>query len=70
MHHLHIPDMHCGGCLRAIERAIQRLDPQAQVEGDLERRVISVRSSEEKALLQGVLAQAGYPALSLSQQDA
>lgn len=60
MHHLYVPDMHCGACLRAVTRAIQGFDPQAQVEADLERRLITVTSNREKALIEAALDEAGY----------
>ncbi|MEE1613521.1 heavy-metal-associated domain-containing protein [Microvirga sp. CF3016] len=62
MYHLYVPDMHCGACLRAVTRALQGLDPQAQVEADLERRVITVTSIKENALLEAALDEAGYRA--------
>jgi copper chaperone len=68
MHHLYVPDMHCGACLRAVTRAVQGIDPQAQVEADLERRVITVTSSKENALLEAALDEAGYRAQPLPRQ--
>ena len=53
MHHFHVPDMTCGGCLRAIARALQSVDPQARVEGDLDTRTLKVTSdrSEDSLML-------------------
>jgi copper chaperone len=62
MRFFHIPDMTCGGCLRAITRAVQALDPQARVEADLEPRTIKVISSESETSLLNALSKAGYPA--------
>ncbi len=70
MHQFHIPGMTCGGCLRAVTKALQALDPQAQVEGDLETRRIKVVSDREESLLLAALSKSGYPAHSLSQQSA
>jgi copper chaperone CopZ len=33
---LQIPDMHCGACIRRVTRAVQSVDPAAQVEADAE----------------------------------
>ena len=69
MHIFHIPGMNCGGCLRAITRAIQALDPQAQVEADLEARTIRVASNKSEASLLIALSNGGYPAHALSQES-
>lgn len=70
MHHFHVPDMHCGGCLRAVRQAVQKLDPHAQVEGDLENRVVTIVSSQGETLLRSALDQAGFPTQTILRQDA
>jgi len=62
MHYFHIPDMTCGGCLGAVTKALQKLDPQAHVEGDLENRTIAVTSAQSEMSLLTTLEKAGYPA--------
>ena len=62
MHVFHIPGMSCGGCLRAVTRSIMALDPQAQVEADLDTRTIRVVSTESGASLLNALNDGGYPA--------
>ena len=62
MHLFHVPGMNCGGCLRAITRAIQALDPQVRVEADFEPRTIKVLSAESEASLLNALSNGGYPA--------
>lgn len=66
MHHFHVPDMTCGGCLGAVTKALQKLDPQARVEGDLESRTIAVTSDRPQASLLTALEIAGYPAQPVS----
>ncbi len=63
----HVPGMNCGGCLRAITRAIEALDPQARVEADVEARTIKVVSAESEASLLNALSNGGYPAQPLTQ---
>jgi copper chaperone len=63
----HVPGMNCGGCLRAITRAIEALDPQARVEADVEARTIKVISAESEASLLNALSNGGYPAQPLTQ---
>ncbi|WP_262299784.1 heavy-metal-associated domain-containing protein [Microvirga sesbaniae] len=70
MHHFHVPDIQCGGCLRSIRQALQALDPQAQVEADLESRVVAVATDREEAAILAALHRAGYAARPLSQQHA
>ncbi len=62
MFHLHIPGLKCGGCLGAVTKAVQKLDPQAHVEGDLETRQVKIGTSQGEELLLKVLREAGYPA--------
>ena len=66
MHVFHIPGMNCGGCLRAITRSILALDPQAQVEADLEARTVKVVSRQSEASLLSALRNGGYPAQPLA----
>jgi copper chaperone len=70
MYHFVVPAMKCGGCLGAITRSLQKLDPGAQVEGNLEERTIKVASDKTESLLLAALSNAGYPAQPLAQQEA
>ncbi|NBJ13389.1 heavy-metal-associated domain-containing protein [Microvirga arsenatis] len=70
MHHFHVPDMTCGGCLRSVTRAIQALDPQARVEADLDTRTVRVESAEEETSLLEALGNGGFPARAVSRQSA
>jgi copper chaperone len=66
MHIFHVPGMNCGGCLRAVTRAVQALDPQAQVEADLEARIVRVVSRQSEASFLDALSTGGYPAQPLA----
>jgi copper chaperone len=68
MHIFHIPGMNCGGCLRAITRSILALDPQAQVEADLEARTVRVASTKSEASILDALSDGGYPARPLTRE--
>jgi len=70
MHHFHVPDMTCGGCLRSVTRAIQALDPQARIEADLDTRTVRVESAKEEASLLEALGNGGFPAQAVSHQSA
>jgi copper chaperone len=69
MHYFLVPGMNCGGCLGSITRSLQTVDPQAQVQGDLETRSIKVASEKAEDLLLAALSSAGYPARTLPRQE-
>jgi copper chaperone len=58
----HIQNMACGGCARSVTKAIQSVDPGANVAVDLETRKVDITSERRAAEFERVLAQAGYPA--------
>ena len=57
-----VPDMHCGGCVRRVTKAVQSVDPAARVEADVPSREVRVEGSADPAALMAALAEAGYPA--------
>jgi copper chaperone len=69
MHVFHVPGMNCGGCLRAITRSIQALDPVAQVQADLEVRTLMVTSTRSETSLLDALRDGGYPAQPLARSN-
>lgn len=58
----HIPDMSCGHCKAAVQKAITVLDPGAQINFDMETRRIALDSTMDASKVQATLADAGYPA--------
>jgi copper chaperone len=59
-----VPGIRCGHCVRAIKEAVRGLDPSAELDVDLARRQVRVRSGRLDALsVRDALAQAGYPAV-------
>ncbi|MDD9718571.1 heavy-metal-associated domain-containing protein [Dinoroseobacter sp. PD6] len=64
----HVPDMSCGHCIAAIEKAVKAADPSATIRPDLAAHTTEIDStaSSSAALLQ-VLAEAGYPATALEE---
>jgi copper chaperone len=63
MHVFQIPTMTCGGCVKAVTRIVQGLDPQAAVEAELARHEVKVRSTASEAALKSALDKGGYPAI-------
>ena len=57
----HIEDMTCGGCARGVTKAIQSVDPDAQVLTDPPNRSVRVTSSASRQQLEAALREAGFP---------
>lgn len=59
---LSVPDMSCGHCKAAVERAIAAEDATATVSVDLAAREVEVVTALPVAKVVAALAQEGYPA--------
>lgn len=57
-----VPDMSCGHCTAAIEKAVTGADAGASLAFDLETHTVTVDSTLDDAALAGILEQEGYPA--------
>ncbi len=55
-----VPDMTCGGCVKAITGAVQRLDPKATVKTDLETHLVEIDSTQPAAALMDAIDAAGF----------
>jgi copper chaperone len=53
-------DMTCGGCLRAITRAVHAVDPQAQVAADLADHRVEVTTRQPRAQIAAAIETAGF----------
>ena len=58
----YVPDMSCGHCTAAIEKALKAIDPNATVDTDLTSKTVTIISAQDAATLQAALKEAGYPA--------
>jgi copper chaperone len=56
-----VKDMSCGHCVAVITKAIQALDPAAQVRCDLPTRRVQVQTARPSADVVQALVEAGYP---------
>jgi copper chaperone len=59
----HVPDMSCGHCTRAIEKAIGEADSAASVTCDLDAHLVNIQSALPAETLAATLNHAGYPAI-------
>ena len=57
-----IENMTCGGCARAVTRAIESIDAAAKVEINPTARTVKIDTSASRAAFLEVLDKAGYPA--------
>lgn len=56
----HIENMTCGGCARSVTKAIQSVDPAAEVKADPGTHKVEVTTVAPRETLVAVLADAGY----------
>ena len=56
----HIENMTCGGCVRSVTKAIQSVDPAAQVSADPATHKVDVTTTALREKLEAVLADVGY----------
>lgn len=66
MTRFHVPDMSCGHCTAAIEKAIRAADPAAGVSCDLDARIVEVESTLSEAAVSDAIRDAGYEATTLA----
>lgn len=55
-----VAGMNCGHCVRAVEQAVQGIDPQAQVTVELSQGQVQVQSAQPREALAAAIADAGY----------
>ncbi len=60
MQKIHVPDMACGHCSNAITQALKALDAAAEVQVDLETKLVSVTTTAQEAAVRAAIAGAGY----------
>ena len=60
MHRYSVPAMTCGHCAGTIDRAIKSIDPAAEVNIDLRKQEVSVRSVVAGTQIESAIQSAGY----------
>jgi copper chaperone len=55
-----VTGMTCGHCEKAVVRAIQQLDPQAEVKADRTQNLVQVESAQPREALAQAIAEEGY----------
>lgn len=57
----HIENMVCGGCVRGVTRAIQAIDPNAEIQADPPSRSLKVETTASHEEITSALEAAGFP---------
>ncbi|SIQ33310.1 heavy-metal-associated domain-containing protein [Pseudacidovorax sp. RU35E] len=60
LHVFQVSGMSCQHCVRAVTRAVQDVDPDAEVRIDLPAGRVEVQSTETSPALQDAIREAGY----------
>ena len=55
-----IPDMTCQGCVGSVTRAVQAVDPAAQVAADLDSHSVEITSAATATALAAAITEAGF----------
>ncbi|MGR2740321.1 heavy-metal-associated domain-containing protein [Billgrantia sp. Q4P2] len=58
---LKVPKMTCGHCASTVTTAIKSVDADANIEIDLTKQHVTIKSSADTTALAAVLEEAGYP---------
>ena len=58
---LFVTGMTCGGCTKAVTRAIQMQDAEATVQVDLDSQKVEIDSRLSREALVTILSEAGFP---------
>ena len=61
MHILFVTGMTCGGCTKAVTRAIQMQDAEAKVQVDLDSQKVEIDSKLSREALITIVTDAGFP---------
>ena len=59
---LKVPNIACGGCGKTIAKAIQSIDPTAEVQINSKTKKVIVETQASESSVREAIAAAGYPA--------
>jgi copper chaperone len=58
---LNVENMHCGGCVKSVTRAIKSVAPAAEIAADVARRTVEIRGVADMPKILRALDDAGFP---------
>ena len=59
---LKVPNMACSACANTIAKAVQSIDPAANVEADPKTKWVKIQTELPESAIREAIAGAGYPA--------
>ncbi|CBN55701.1 conserved hypothetical protein [Kamptonema sp. PCC 6506] len=59
---LKVPKMACSACVNTIAKAVQSIDPAANVEADPKTKLVKIQTVKPESAIREAIADAGYPA--------
>lgn len=57
---LRVEDMTCGGCVKGVTKAVQKVDPGATVSADLDARTVEVATGASREAIATAIGNAGF----------
>ena len=60
---LNVENMHCGGCVKSVTRAIKSVAPMVEIAADVARRTVEIRGDADMTAILRTLDEAGFPGL-------
>ncbi|HLO50791.1 MAG TPA: heavy-metal-associated domain-containing protein [Kamptonema sp.] len=59
---LTVPNMACSACANTIAKAVQSIDPAANIEADPKTKLVNVQTVKSESAVREAIANVGYPA--------
>ena len=59
---LKVPKIACAACVDTVTKAVQTIEPTAEVQADTKTKMVKVQSQQSEAAIKQAIATAGYPA--------
>lgn len=58
---LNVENMHCGGCVKSVTRAIKNVAPTVEIAADVARRTVEIGGITDIEAIMRALDDAGFP---------
>jgi copper chaperone len=58
---LKVPNMACSACANTITKAVQNIDPSANIQADTQTKLVKIETVKSESIIRDAIAKAGYP---------